>query len=142
MKLYKQLKINTALLPQTIATTTVTGTYLPAANVRRMLFTLVSGALASGNTITLALYQATDSSGTSAKVITSATCTITASAAMTSGLAFVELDTSMLDNANGFIYVAAKVTTSASLVAGVICHGGEPRFTPDIEANAYAVVGN
>jgi hypothetical protein len=142
MQLYRQLKANMALLPQTIATTTVTGIYLPAAMVRRMLFTLIAGAMASGNTITLALYQATDASGTSAKAITGATCTITASAAKTSGLAFVELDTSMLDNNNGFEYVAARVTTNASLVAGVTCHAGENRFSPDIAADAYAVVGN
>jgi hypothetical protein len=140
MRLNTQLGQNNALLPQSLASANKTGDYFSAGMVRRMLFTLITGAIAAAGTVKIELLQATDSTGTGAKAIEGASATITATDAKTQGLAFVELDTANLDANNGFIYVSAKVTTTATVLVGVTMVTGENRFTPVNNADAYAVV--
>jgi len=60
--------------------------------------------------------------------ITNASATITV--ATTEAEAFVEVDVGSLDLANGFEYVAAKVTTTANTVVSVTLIRGDARFEP------------
>lgn len=89
----------------------------------RAVYMLVSGAISS-NDIVLALYQAKDSSGTDAKVITGATATIPNN---TSGeIVTVEIGPGALDNtvdedgASLFTWVQSRVTSGASQLWGLI----------------------
>jgi len=70
--------------------------------------------------------------------ITDAAATITP--ATTQAQAFVELDAAQLDTANGFEYIAAKVTTTANTVVNVDLIRDLGRFSPDQKVGASAVV--
>lgn len=54
--------------------------------------------------------------------------------------AYVDLDVSQLDLANGFEYIAAKVTTTANTVAAVTLDFYDQRFAPTQKVGAAAVV--
>lgn len=70
--------------------------------------------------------------------ITDAAGTITP--ATTQAQAFVELDVGNLDNANGFEYVAVKVTSTANGSVNALLVGGDGRFEPDQAVAASAIV--
>jgi hypothetical protein len=72
--------------------------------------------------------------------ITIADAAATITPATTQAQAFVELDVSQLDLANGFEYVAAKVTTDAAIVVGTVMIRGDGRFEPDQYVAASATV--
>jgi hypothetical protein len=73
-------------------------------------------------------------------VITIADPAATITPATTEAQAYVELDGAQLDTANGFEYVAAKVTTTANSVVGVGFIRGEGRYSPDQAVGASAIV--
>jgi hypothetical protein len=73
-------------------------------------------------------------------LITIADPAATITPATTKAQAFVEVDVGSLDLANGFEYVAAKVTTGANTVASVILIRGDGRFEPVQAVGASAVV--
>lgn len=60
--------------------------------------------------------------------------------ATTKAQAYVEIDVGSLDHANDFEYLAAKVTTTANTVAGVVAVQGDGRFEPDQAVGAGASV--
>lgn len=98
-------------------TTERISSYVSVANVRRLYaIAAVMATLGSGKTFTVQLKQATDSSGTSAKNLGTATVLTDATAAQTAEVdAFAE----DLDLANGFNYVALSiVSNNASGVGG------------------------
>jgi len=95
---------------------------------------LITGPVSESETAILALYEATDSSGTSATPISGATVTITgASGGSASGIAAVDMSGFPLSD--GFGYVACKVTTSAVIVAAVVLMrgGSYEQITQDCE---------
>lgn len=138
--LYKREKIDVGLASQSIASSNVTGAYIGMQMYRKALVILNAGALADTNTAKIELMQAKDSSGAEAKVIDGAAATITASGALANGCAFVEIDTSSLDLANGYEYIAAKVTTNATVICGVTLLRGDGRFEPVQDVKAFASV--
>lgn len=138
--LYKRTKLDVGIPAQSVVSTSVTGSYLGMQMYRKALAILDVGAMAAGNTATVEILQAKDAAGTGAKAITGATATITAAEALTSGCAFIEVDVGSLDLANGFEYIAVKVTTNATLNVATILIRGDGRFEPVQDANAYAVV--
>lgn len=73
-------------------------------------------------------------------VITIADAAATITPATTQAQAYVELDVSQLDLANGFEYIAAKVTTDAAIVVGTVLIRSDGRFEPDQAVAASAVV--
>jgi len=234
-RIFEEVKEDIGLIPQSLGSTNATGRWYPMKNYRRVLAHLVCGAIASGGTAVIELDQATDAAGTSAKVITNATATITSNTkcssvtvALTStgagdtvtvsngitsvtftqgssvvasrtfadaaGLAacinstgygvlglkatvsttnviitssdpgeytvtvsstnvggtitqasqdasaYVEVEASQLDQNNGFVYVAAKVTTTATVLCGVSLQRGTPRNLVAQQVGASAVV--
>jgi len=216
-RIIEREKIDTALLPQSIASTNKTGFYLHLSSFRQIVFILLTAAIAAGKSAVIQLMQATDQNGTGAKVITSATVTIapfvnavsasidltsaantdvvtvngtsftkaaaasgtdfstaadlvtainanvsnvkasasgnvvtvasidgkadvnlgktenagTITLATVAGMGMVEVEPSDLDIENGFEYVAAKVTTDATIICSVQALRGRGRFTPD-----------
>lgn len=138
--LYKRIKIDNGLAAQDLAAGNKTGTYFNMAMYRKSLAILNVGALTAGTNAKIELLQATDSAGTNEKSINGATATITATNAMTSGKAIIEVDTSSLDINNGFTFIAAKVTTTATTQVAVILVRGDSRFEPDDDSDAFAIV--
>jgi hypothetical protein len=53
--------------------------------------------------------------------------------------AFVELDVSKMDLANGFNHVAVKVMTDTAIVVGVVLQRGNARYTPVQKVGSSAV---
>jgi hypothetical protein len=138
--LYKRAKIDVGLLSQSIASSNKTGGYFDMQMYRKALAILNVGTMADTNTAVIELLQAKDVSGTEAKAIEGATATVTAVGALTSGCAFVEVDVLSLDVNNGFEYIAAKVTTTGTIVSGVVLLRGDGRFEPEQDAQAFALV--
>ncbi|QNB48203.1 hypothetical protein BR63_19170 [Thermanaerosceptrum fracticalcis] len=138
--MYKRAKVDIALPAQSIVSANVTGAYFGMQMYNKALAVLNVGAMADTNTAKIELLQAKDASGTDAKAITGAEATITASGSKTSGCAFVEVDVSSLDLANGFEYIAAKVTTTGTIVSSVVLLRGDGRFEPEQDADAFAAV--
>jgi len=216
-KIIERVKIDTGLLPQSIASTNVTGFYLHLSKFRMIAFVLMTAAIAATKSAVIQLMQAKDEAGTDAKVITGATVTIspyvnavsasidltsvantdivtvngtdftkaaaasgtafstpaelaaainanvddvyatvagnvvtvrsadgaadvtlsktevagTITLATVSGMGMVEVEPEDLDIENGFEYVAAKVTTDATIVCAVQAIRGNGRYTPD-----------
>lgn len=64
-------------------------------------------------------------------VITATSSGATLAVATISAIAFVEVEATHLDEANGFTHVAAKVTNSAAADSSVTLLRGDARYTPD-----------
>ncbi len=96
----------------------------------------VPGVTATNNagTVTLAASDPGETTVTASK--TGAALTL----ATTQAQAFVELDVAQLDTNNGFVYVAAKVTTTANTVVGVELIRDTGRFSPVQQVGASAVI--
>jgi len=73
-------------------------------------------------------------------VITVSDQSATITPATTQAMAFVEVDVSSLDIANGYQYLAAKVTSTANGIVGVDLNRGDGRFETDQKVGAYASV--
>ncbi len=101
------------------------------------------GTLGTSGTIDCVLQQATDSSGTGAKDITGKAITQITQAGtdQSDTQAVVSVRAEELDTANGFSYVAAKLTTgTATSDSGVVLLGRLPRHAPASD-NDLASVG-
>jgi len=87
-RIHEALKHTVAMVPASVAASTETASsYLSAADLPEVEFLLSTGAIASGKTLTVALYAADDSSGTNAKKV--AEKVFTASSDMASAVAVV-----------------------------------------------------
>lgn len=138
--LYKRIKVDNGLTAQDLTASNKTGSYFNMAMYRKALAILNIGALAAGTNAKIELYQAIDAAGTNAKLIDGASAAITATNAMTSGKAAVEVDASSLDINNNFNFIAAKVTTTATTQVAVTLVRGDGRFEPDQDYDAFAIV--
>ncbi len=120
IKLSEQVKFDIGLVPQALNDSNETGSWFAMKDFRRVTAVLLGGALANTKASTIELLQAQDDQGTGAKAISSKSATYTCSevAGVTEHSAYVEADHFDLDKANGFSYVAAKVTTTGDSVVG------------------------
>jgi len=109
--------------------TPVTTAYVDASDARRFLAVLSLTALADTKTATIQLKQATASNGAGAKNLGTAVV-YTASGAVTDVVITAEAQINDLDNANGFTYVAATVSSNntAAVPAAVTLLKGDTRF--------------
>lgn len=118
-----------AVAPQDIGTADVTGSYLPMTDANRMLAVLTTSALTAGQTATIELLQATDTSGTGAKELKPAV-TGTSTAEVLAVTAQVEVISDDFDTNNGFAFFAVKVTCSETGKLGsAIAIKGDLRYT-------------
>lgn len=125
-RICEALKHTVAMAPASVAASTETATsYLSAAGMSEVEFLVSTGAIASGKTLTVALYAADDSSGTNAQKVVEKV--FTASAAMTSAVAVV----SARVTADRGGYYAVKFQHNCA--AAVICAAtmsGPVRYRP------------
>lgn len=136
-RLHENTKFAGGLTPQTVASTTVKGAFIPVSGFRQVLALLSCAVIATGKSAVLQLVQAKDDDGTDEKDIGGATITLDGADATKSG--FVEIKSGDLDRGNNYNHIAVKVTTDADIICSVNTLLGSGRFTPsqDIE---YAVL--
>jgi hypothetical protein len=111
-KISEMVSRRRAVYPQDIGTADVVGTYYEAAGFTRFQAHLLSGALTSGQTAFVQLFQA-KADGSGGKALTDA---VTYTAPADGGYADIvaEAEVDQLDIANGFTQVTAKVGSSVN----------------------------
>lgn len=110
-RISEELDIASGVKPQDIGTADVTGAYIHMSGYRQALATVTTEDLTDGQTATVELLQATDSSGTGAKELKAA-ITGTATAEQLNVIAEVDVRDDEFDTNNDFAYFAVKVTCS------------------------------
>ncbi len=129
--------------PQTISNTNVDSDYADMSKFGRVAFVVSVGNIDAATTVDVALYEATDSSGTSAAAITGKAVTqLTA----TDDNKQVVIEVADSDLAAGFTHVACKVTVAgttadASVVGMGINAREEPARNNDQASVAQVVSG-
>lgn len=84
MRISDEVKVDTALKPQSLATTNATGAYHSLKRYGKALFVCGAAAMAATKTVVWQLFQATDGIGTGAVILTGMTCTATANTGVAS----------------------------------------------------------
>lgn len=114
-KLSDNLKIDIGVVASSIASTYVTGAYYRMDNFRKALFTINAAVMAATKTVVAQVYQATNAAAGSAKVITKATCTITANS-KAKGVTLTPRSATSGDSViiNGLTFTGASATTLAN----------------------------
>ena len=121
---------------------TYTTDYASLAGYHRAWCYINVGDMQENATLDVALYQATDTSGTSAKAITSKSITqLTQASGDGDDLLCIELQTEELDVDNGFDCVAVRVVVgTAAVELGLTLFGCMPRYAPTATANWAEIV--
>lgn len=125
-----------------IAASTVTGTFVSMANYHRAVLHFNIGDMATGSTVDVSIVQAQDVGGTNVKAITGKAATQLTQAGGDGGQVLaIELRTEELDIANGFDFIAYKIVVAvdASELACTL-FGLEPRFAPVPTTNWTEIV--
>jgi hypothetical protein len=137
----EQFAILTVLDPSSAATGTAVTSWVPVATFHSMLAVIQTGALGTSATIDAKMRQATDSSGTGAKDVTSRAIVQIVKATGDSKQALINMRCDEIDTNNAFTHVALSVTvgTAASIYNAMLL-GMNPRFAPGSDANPAAVV--
>lgn len=115
--------------------------YVSPANAGRITLFAVLGDMAA-ETIDVALYQATDTSGTSAKSLKAATQLAANASNNDNKVIVISVDPADLDADNGFVTVAGRCVTgnTAGGPVGLLVLGSELRFAPGSLVDNAAVV--
>ena len=98
------------------------GTWADMANYDLVVALVTYSHVASGSTLALTAYQATDSSGGASKTVAGASDAVTPSATTVTGVLIAQVRGQDIDVANGFRYVGFKTTSNdtTGYVAGVM----------------------
>ena len=130
------------LTPANKAIATYTTGYVSMANHQRAIYILLTGVMAAAATLDLALWQATDTSGTSAKLIAGKNITQLTQAAGDAGDAcIIEVRTEELDVDGGFDCIAGILTVAGNTVfCTVLPLFGASNYVPVPVANWTEVV--
>ncbi|MEM6259684.1 MAG: hypothetical protein AAGI37_15500 [Planctomycetota bacterium] len=127
--------------PDAYAASTVTSGWISVADFYNFAAVIQAGTLGSSATVDAKLEQATDSSGTGAKDITSKAITqLTQAGTDSDKQAVINLKSDELDIANDFTHFRLSVTvaTAASDVGGIVL-GVNPRHAPASDNDASTV---
>mgnify|MGYP000904007509 FL=1 len=129
-KLLEALDVQCIIAPQDVGTADVTGTYVDVSNAERVVLLAKAGAVTAGKILTVTPMQATDTSGTSAKALGSAS-TATGAGGNAPADVEIEIAASDLDAANGFkcVTVVLGIDENAKLGAAYIVKG-DRRYQP------------
>lgn len=140
-RISEQLALLGTIDPVSQGAGTVTTGWISAADFERFVAVIQTGVLGASATVDAKLQQATNSSGGSAKDITSKAITQIVKASGDNKQAEINLRAEELDTANGFSYFRLSLTvgTAASLVAAQV-RGAVPRHFPASALNAASVV--
>jgi hypothetical protein len=131
------LKIDIGVVSQTITNSNDTGRYYDMSKYRRALAILNVGAMAASKAAKIEFYQATDASGTGAKLMTSTAAEITANADV--AVATVDLTSAAATDVvtiNGVDYTMAAGTTAASYT-----FSSAAGLAADVNNATYGVAG-
>jgi hypothetical protein len=133
-KISEHVKIDVALVSQSIASSNVTGAYHPMKGIKRALFEFKAAVMAKTKTVVAQVMEAKTAAGGSAAALTSAAATLTANT----------LATKALLTANTIVDGTSTVTITATLPDGTtqsqtfICED----TTPDASAGEFASGAN
>lgn len=127
--------------PASTAASTVTTGWVNAGLFLHIMALIQTGTLGASATVDAKLQQATDSSGTGAKDVTSKAITQIVKAAGDNKQAIINLKPQELDVSNGFNYVRLSLTVgTATSVVGAALLGMIPRFGGCEQFNQAATV--
>jgi hypothetical protein len=107
--------------------------YVSLANYHRAVVVIHTGVMASNSTLDAVIHQATDTSGTSTKVLTAtkAITQLTQAGGDSNKDVAIEVRTEELDVANGFDCIALQYTVgTAATLLSIEIYGLVPRFAP------------
>jgi len=123
----------TRIVPSAQAAGAVTSAWVDARHFHTFAALLAVGVLGAAATVDFSIQQATDASGTGAKLLKAATQKVKASHDNTE--AWVSVRTEELDDQNGFTHLAITLTVGAATsdVAGYL-FGYSPRYGPAAQA--------
>ena len=143
IKLSDRVRVLATIDPDAYAASTVVSDYVAMADIGSLIAIVMAGTLGSSATLDAKLVQATDSSGTSVKDITSKAITqLTEAGTDSDKQAVINCRPDELDTANDFTHVALSMTVAvATSDAGAIVLGAEARFEPTADlASVYEIV--
>ena len=125
----------------TASSTPLVTSYVSAANAQKLLAVAVLGDMAS-ETIDVAIYQATDASGTSAKSAKAATQLSAHASNNDNKVILIQLDPADLDLDYGFTFVAVRCVTGNTVggAVGLVLLGDGLRYGPGSLVDNAAVV--
>lgn len=134
-KISEMLRIEEGVLNADIATDR-TSAYYDASGWRRFAAKLFAKDVNSDKVCTVQLLQATDSSGTGSKALSSEV-TVTSDDSPSGDVStIVEAQDTDFDTENGFTYIAVKVTSDdTSVLANANLIMANSRFAPHVEAS-------
>jgi len=140
----KQLAENVAVLAAKAGTansTPLVTSYVNVNNADTIMLVAVTADMAS-ETIDIALYQATDTSGTSAKALKAATQLAAHATNNDNKIVVISVRKEELDLANGFVTVAGRCVTGGATggVVGLSVLGGDLRYAPAAGYDSSSVV--
>lgn len=129
-KLLEALDVECVIAPQDVGTADVTSTYVDVSNCERFAILAKAGAVTAGKILTATPLQATSAAGAGAKALGSASTAAGAGGNAPADIE-IEIDTTSLDGAGGFKYVAVTlgIDENAKLGAAYIVRG-DRRFQP------------
>jgi len=130
------------LVPANKAIAAYTTGYVSMANHQRAVYILLTGVMAQGATLDLALWQATDTAGTGAKLIAGKNITqLTQAAGDLNDACIIEVRTEELDVDGGFDCIAGILTIAGGAVfSTVLPLFGASNYVPVPVANWTEVV--
>lgn len=134
---YEDLKINTCLEPQSIASTNVTGKYYDMAEYREALLILNCGNITAGGTVAIQVMEATTESAGTSQALTSRVATISANVKVD------ELTVTCSGGTTGdtITFVVDGVTNTYTGTTGeTVASAGTWASTGDDTADATAIV--
>lgn len=140
-KISEGLGVLASIDPASIAASTVTSSWVSAANFLSYLLVVQTGVMGASATIDAKIQQATDSGGTGAKDVTGKAITQLVKATGDNKQALLDFRAQDLDAANGFgwIRISLTVATAAS-IAGALLYGANARFEQVKDATANPAI--
>ena len=137
----EQLAILATLDPISASAGSATSSWVPVQNFHSILAIINTGVLGTSATIDARLQQATDSSGTGSKDVTSRAITQIVKASGDNKQALINMRSDEIDTTNAYTHVRLVVTVgTAASVYGAQVLGMSPRFAPASDSNQAAVV--
>ena len=145
--MYDRVKVDPALVPQSIASTNVTSAYYDLSGYDSAIFVLSAAVMAKDATAKVEVFGSDAADGTGAALITSHTATITSPTKVTRGYIHVNSpDNDDTVTVNGVTFTkkstkdddAREFTAIAELAAQIILH--VPGVTASIDNTAYLIV--
>ena len=114
-RIHEATKFDTAVTPQTVNSSNVTGRYFSLVDFTQLLIMVIGGALAAGTAATIELFQAKDEAGTDAKQIGTLSSVVTSLTKIVEGtIALATVANTDVVTVNGIAFTKAAATDAAA----------------------------